>query len=294
MSNNTDYQPTYRFCGTTNKVTSEDFASCELAYGSFVFSIVSGICIGSLSLSNIIGVAYINKKLTIASLIVLTCIFEAIGMLTISQSTLLLTITKTVDFENMTNLRKAYITLGSTQMCSMLFLINVLIFALPMSSTHVVISGLMGTSVIFYTETESNHVWFLEEFTAWFITPYLGMAMTLGCYLLVKKHIFEHPNARKRVVKLIPWYITITTTLMFYIPMFKNYFQFEAWRLKTDWSFPVLSCLLIVFPLLVLPISRWILLRRARSLHKHALMEQRLQYTNSLEEETMSASLVKE
>lgn len=55
----------YCFCGTTNKITSEDFSSCELAYGSFVFSIVSGVCIGSISLSNIIGIAYVNKKLTI-------------------------------------------------------------------------------------------------------------------------------------------------------------------------------------------------------------------------------------
>ena len=173
----------------------------------------------------------------------------------------------------MTNLRKAYITLGSTQMCSMLFLINVLIFALPMSSTHVVISGLMGTSVIFYTENESNHIWFLEEFFAWFITPYLGMGMTLGCYTLVKKHIFEHPNARKRVVKLIPWYITLTSMLMFYIPMFKNYTHFDKWRHRTEWSLTVFITLLVVFPFVVLPISRWILLRRARSLHKHALME---------------------
>jgi len=33
----------YCFCGTTTLITSEDFASCELAYGSFVFSIVSGV-----------------------------------------------------------------------------------------------------------------------------------------------------------------------------------------------------------------------------------------------------------
>jgi hypothetical protein len=55
----------YCFCGTTPSITSEDFASCELAYGSFVFSIVSGVCIGSISLSNIIGIAYVNKKLSI-------------------------------------------------------------------------------------------------------------------------------------------------------------------------------------------------------------------------------------
>lgn len=74
-------------------------------------------------------------------------------MLAVSRFTLEKTITKTINFEEVTNLRKAFITLGSTQLCSMLFLINVLIFALPISSTHVVISGLTGSSLIYYTES---------------------------------------------------------------------------------------------------------------------------------------------
>merc|ERR1712166_1155219 len=88
----------YCFCGTTTLITSEDFASCELAYGSFVFSIVSGVCIGSISLSNIIGIAYVNKKLSIGQLVLITCIFEGIGMLAISRFTLETTITKTINF----------------------------------------------------------------------------------------------------------------------------------------------------------------------------------------------------
>jgi hypothetical protein len=89
---------TYPYCGTTVRITSEDFASCELAYGSFVFAIVSGICIGSLTLSNIIGVAYINKKMTIGKLLFLTCLFESVGMLAISRFTLDQTLTNTIKF----------------------------------------------------------------------------------------------------------------------------------------------------------------------------------------------------
>lgn len=177
----------YCFCGTTPRITSEDFSSCEMAIGSFVFSIVSGICIGSISLSNIIGIAYVNKKLSIGQLVLITCVFEAVGMMAMSRFTLQNTITKTINFEEITNLRKAFITLGSTQLCSMLFLINVLIFALPISSTHVVISGLTGVSLIFYSEEIDNYWWFLEEFGMWLISPLLAVGLVLCCYSLVRK-----------------------------------------------------------------------------------------------------------
>ena len=76
------------YCGTTNRVTSEDFSSCMFAYTSFVFAILTGVCIGAISLSNIIGIAYINKKAKLATLVTLATIFEGIGMITMSRFTL--------------------------------------------------------------------------------------------------------------------------------------------------------------------------------------------------------------
>jgi hypothetical protein len=52
------------YCGLTERITAVDFASCEFAYCSFVFALMTGFCIGAISLSNIIGVAYVNKKMT--------------------------------------------------------------------------------------------------------------------------------------------------------------------------------------------------------------------------------------
>jgi hypothetical protein len=56
-------------------------------------------------------------------------------MLTISRYTLNQTITQTIDFNAVLNLRKGFICLGSTQMCSSLIMICILIFTLPMSTT---------------------------------------------------------------------------------------------------------------------------------------------------------------
>jgi len=130
-----------------------------------------------------------------------------------------------------TNLRKAFITLGSTQLCSMLFLINVLIFALPISSTHVVISGLTGSSLIYYnaeSKQDGNRIWFAEEMGMWVITPFLAILLSLLSHSCVKKHIMEHPDARKRVVMLLPWYITMVLWIMFTIVMTKNWKDLDS------------------------------------------------------------------
>jgi phosphate/sulfate permease len=132
-----------------------DFPTCEFAYCSFVFAVMTGFCIGAISLGNIIGVAYVNKKLTMRELLYIAVVFEAIGMLTISRYTLNQTITQTIDFNSVLNLRKGFICLGSTQMCSSLIMICILIFTLPMSTTQVVISGLTGISLIYFNEMET-------------------------------------------------------------------------------------------------------------------------------------------
>ena len=46
------------YCGYTDNIQSVDYPTCEFAYGSLVFAILTGFCIGAISLSNIIGVAY--------------------------------------------------------------------------------------------------------------------------------------------------------------------------------------------------------------------------------------------
>jgi len=100
-------------------------------------------------------------------------------MVTISRYTLIQTVTKTIKLENVTNLRRSFIALGSTQMCSAFILLNVLIFALPMSSTQIVISGLTGISLIYFTSSETDITWFYEEVLMWLMMPLIAMGL---CY----------------------------------------------------------------------------------------------------------------
>ena len=66
--------------GFTVNCAARNFGWC-----SYVFAVVTGYCIGSLTLSNIIGVAYINKRMTLGRLVLIAIIFEGIGMLTMSK-----------------------------------------------------------------------------------------------------------------------------------------------------------------------------------------------------------------
>ena len=159
------------------------------AYTSFAFAILTGVCIGAISLSNIIGIAYVNKKAKLAPLVTLATIFEAIGMLTMSRFTLDYTVKFTIPVENITNLRLGFIVLGSTQMCSALILVNVLIFALPMSTTQVVISGLTGVSIIFFSAIDAELTWFLYELCLWITAPIAGMLLAVLAKHQMEKHI---------------------------------------------------------------------------------------------------------
>ena len=184
-------------CGKTSSITSEDYTSCEFAYCSFVFACLTGVTIGAISISNIIGVAYVQKRASVFWLVTVTCIFEGIGMLTMSRFTLNETITATVDINKIHNLRLGFIALGSTQMCSSLILVNVLIFALPMSTTQVVISGLTGISLIFFVGLDIKYEWFLFEVLMWVFVPIGGLVLSYLMYKLIHGYIFNSVRARQ-------------------------------------------------------------------------------------------------
>ena len=115
-------------------------------------------------------------------------------MLSMSRFTLKETITSTVNVNMVQNLRLGFIALGSTQMCSALILVNVLIFTLPMSTTQVVISGLTGISLIFFPGLDVNYSWFLYESLMWILVPLGGLALSYVMHFLLHKFIFKEKD----------------------------------------------------------------------------------------------------
>ena len=81
-------------------------------------------------------------------------------------------------------------------MCSSLILVNVLIFALPMSTTQVVISGLTGISLIFFVGLEIKYEWFLFEVLMWIFVPIGGLVLSYFMHKLIHRYIFNSVRAR--------------------------------------------------------------------------------------------------
>ena len=97
-----------------------------------------------------------------------------------------------------------------------------LIFALPMSTTQVVISGLTGVSFIFFPTETGYPMWFFYETAMWVACPIGGMILAWLLHSLVEKHIFQHPEARRRLTILLPWQMFGSTYLMFTVALTKN------------------------------------------------------------------------
>ena len=149
-------------------------------------------------------------------------------------------------------------------MCSALILVNVLIFALPMSTTQVVISGLTGVSIIFFSGIDAELSWFIEEICLWILAPVVGMGLASLAKYLMEKHIMDHADCRKRILIMTPYYMTLTFYLMLGVPLTKIYT-----RTVTDEDAIVYNVsyfiVMMLFPFIFLVIFRYLLLRRARS-----------------------------
>ena len=151
-------------------------------------------------------------------------------------------------------------------MCSALIMINILIFALPMSSTQVVISGLTGIALIYFTKSESNRIWFLKELLMWIFMPIVGMVLTYFAHGWINRTVFNHPEARKRIIILIPYQICFSFSIMFFVALTKNYFYYASSRDGAPLIGLYFSAI-ILFPLVVLLVARFYMLRRGRSLN---------------------------
>lgn len=87
------------------------------------------------------------------------------------------------------------------------------------------------------------------------------------------KYIFNHPECRKRILIITPYYMTVTFYLMLGVPLTKNY----IYSLETD-HYDLITAtyiiLMTLFPFLFLIIFRLLLIRRARNVENIKLRRQ--------------------
>ncbi len=125
-----------------------------------------------------------------------------IGNLFLSKFILLKTVKDTINYEAIfkdSQLRSiGFISLGSAlvillnntiKMSSALIMMNVTIFALPMSSTHIMFSGLSGATLFAFRDFHSlgqgvivQTTWILVEALIWVFTPIISVGLTIAMY----------------------------------------------------------------------------------------------------------------
>ena len=151
-------------------------------------------------------------------------------------------------------------------MCSCLLMVNVLIFALPMSSTQIVISGLTGVSIIFLADAvNDSYSWFLFEIMMWLLMPILALGLAWVLHTLIQKKIFKDNRGRHRMIILTPYFISMSFWMMLFFCTTQNFSPKDS---ATEFnSYMVYFTVLILAPLILLPAARLYMLRRARNMH---------------------------
>lgn len=134
------------------------------------------------------------------------------------------------------------------------------------------ISGLASITLIYLPSENEDAAWFGFEILMWIAMPIAGLGLSYGMHFLVRKYIFEHSQARRRIMILIPYYICFASTVMFFFSTTKNYLRYNKNQVKEDkisWGWYLLA--MVLFPLMSLVLSRFYMLRRGRAMNKISL-----------------------
>ena len=113
-------------------------------------------------------------------------------------------------------------------------------------------------------------MWFLKELIIWIVMPIFGMVLTYFAHGWLNSVIFNHPEARKRIIVLIPYQICFSFSIMFFVALTKNYYFYASSRVGAPligWYFSAI----IFIPLLFLVSARVYMLRRGRSLNQYSV-----------------------
>jgi phosphate/sulfate permease len=122
--------------------------------------------------------------------LLITVFFEVIGNVFLSKYILVKTVSDTINYQAIFNkpdlISTGFLSLGCALMSSALIMMNVTIFALPMSSTQIMFSGLAGVTIAAFWSIEEEIVkveWLIIELIIWIFSPIIAVGLTIGMYV---------------------------------------------------------------------------------------------------------------
>ncbi|KAI5462067.1 phosphate transporter [Mariannaea sp. PMI_226] len=182
-----------------------------------VFAILDAWNIGANDVANSFATSVSSRSLTMKQAMLVATVCEFTGSVTVGSGVADTLRNKIVDPENFSSKPSVLLlAMMCTIIASSLFLTIATRNGMPVSTTHSVIGGLVGTATASVGIKQVNWGWdgVSQVFAAWVIAP--GIAGCMGAFLFfaTKKFVLIRRDAVKRAFYSIPFYTFLTVAAL--------------------------------------------------------------------------------
>ena len=207
-------------------------------------SFIDACGIGSNDLANSFGTTYGSKVLTVFQIIILASIFEFTGAMVLGSP---VTNTLAGSISNVAYFKSQPYVLMYGMLCALAgsstWLYTATYLGLPVSTTHSIVGGIMGFSLVY--KGVDGVVWiksipdfpyvsgFVPIVISWVSSPIICAVISAGIYSTVRYTIIKTPNAVQRSVYFLPIVVFFTFFIEFLFILSKGAGSRITWDIGT-------------------------------------------------------------
>jgi sodium-dependent phosphate transporter len=207
-------------------------------------SFIDACGIGSNDLANSFGTTYGSKVLTVFQIIVLASIFEFSGAMALGSP---VTNTLAGSISNVAYFKAQPYVLMYGMLCALAgsstWLYTATYLGLPVSTTHSIVGGIMGFSLVY--KGVDGVVWiksipdfpyvagFVPIVISWVSSPIIAGAISAGIYSSIRYGIIKSEHAIQRSVYFLPFVVFFTFWIEFFFILSKGAGSRLTWDIET-------------------------------------------------------------
>jgi sodium-dependent phosphate transporter len=207
-------------------------------------SFIDACGIGANDLANSFGTTYGSKVLSVAQIIGLASVFEFTGAMVLGSP---VTNTLAGSISNVAFFKSQPYVLMYGMLCALAgsstWLYTATYLGLPVSTTHSIVGGIMGFSLVY--KGVDGVVWlksipdfpyvagFVPIVISWVSSPIICAIMSAGIYSIIQYGIIKTPNAIQRSIYFLPFVVLFTVWIEFIFILSKGAGSRITWDIGT-------------------------------------------------------------
>jgi sodium-dependent phosphate transporter len=207
-------------------------------------SFIDACGIGANDLANSFGTTYGSKVLSVAQIIGLASIFEFAGAMALGSP---VTNTLAGSISNVTFFKSQPYVLMYGMLCALAgsstWLYTATYLSLPVSTTHSIVGGIMGFSLVY--KGLDGVVWiksipdfpyvsgFVPIVISWVSSPIITAIMSAGMYSTIRYGIIRSEHAIERSINFLPIVVLFTVWIEFFFILSKGAGSKITWDINT-------------------------------------------------------------